>query len=140
MPVGRVLLASLAAAVALGAVACGSDAPEADRTVELDMVDIAFEPTMVEVATGETVRFVFHNHGQQAHDAVAGDHDEQVALEAEIRGGAGYEYYDDEDAVLVEPGDTGELVTTFEQPGTYELGCHRPGHYDSGMIVTVQVG
>jgi plastocyanin len=53
-----------------------SEAPgteESPRAVEIDMVDNAFEPAEVEVAAGETVRFVFRNTGAVVHDAVIGD-------------------------------------------------------------------
>lgn len=131
--------AALLAAVALLAGGCGEDAPTPDRTVEVRMVDIAFEPTVVQARVGETVRFVFDNAGQQPHDAVVGTLEEQDEREADIRAGGGYDYYDDEDAVLVEAGRTGELVVTFDEAGTTLLGCHRPGHYDAGMVLTVEV-
>ncbi|HEX9992983.1 MAG TPA: plastocyanin/azurin family copper-binding protein [Acidimicrobiales bacterium] len=137
----RRLAALLVAAglVAAVAPACGDDGPEADRTVEVRMVDIAFEPAAVTASAGETVRFRFANDGQQGHDAVVGPVGDQDALEAHIRSGAGYDYYDEDDAVLVEPGGTGELVVTFDEAGTTLIACHRPGHYDSGMILTVEV-
>src|SRR3546814_9470160 len=60
-------------------ISCGDDkaaspnGESADRTVEVDMVDIAFEPETIDVAAGETVRFVFTNSGEVAHDAFIGD-------------------------------------------------------------------
>lgn len=136
----RPLAGALAVAVlAVVGVGCGGDEPTPDRTIEVRMVDIAFEPTAVEVARGETIRFRFTNAGQQGHDAYVGTLDDQDALEAEIRSGGGYDYYDGDTAVLVEPGRTGELVVTFDEAGTTYLGCHRPGHWDSGMVLTVEV-
>ena len=41
--------------------------------------------------------------------------------------------------VTVDPGETGELETAFDEAGTYEIGCHEPGHYDAGMKLTVEV-
>jgi uncharacterized cupredoxin-like copper-binding protein len=131
--------------------ACGDDdtassgnGGDATRTVEIDMVDIAFEPDTIQVDQGETVRFVFTNTGDVAHDAYIGDQAAQDEHEDEMRepdrdehgGGHGE---DDTGAVTVEPGDTGELTHTFDSTGTIEIGCHQEGHYAAGMKITVEV-
>ena len=46
---------------------------------------------------------------------------------------------EESDAVTVEPGDGGELIHTFDDAGTVEIGCHQPGHYDAGMKIAVDV-
>ena len=68
------------AAAALLVLAAGGDDDYSDdsagvetRTVEIDMADIAFEPDTLEVTAGESVRFVFTNTGEIAHDAFIGD-------------------------------------------------------------------
>ena len=108
------------------------------------MVDIAFAPDAVEVAEGETVRFVFSNRGEGTHDAFIGSPDAQAEHDADMRdGGAAHGGHghgdDDDDAVTVEPGDTAELTYTFDDPGTVEIGCHQPGHYAAGMKIAVEV-
>lgn len=152
MQFSRSLLAAAAGAMLLAA-ACGDDDSDTTagaggdvRTVEVDMVDNAFEPETVEVARGETVRFVFTNRGEVAHDAFIGDADAQADHEAEMRAGDGDDgehgggHGDDEaDAVTVEPGDEAELTHTFDETGTIEVGCHQAGHYDAGMKIIVEV-
>jgi uncharacterized cupredoxin-like copper-binding protein len=44
-----------------------------------------------------------------------------------------------EAAVTVQPGAAGQLSYTFTEPGTYEVGCHQPGHYGAGMKIEVTV-
>lgn len=71
-------LAPIVAALVVLAAACGGDgdgtrASSNARTVEIAMSDIAFAPDEVEIAAGETVRFVFENDGAVAHDAFIGD-------------------------------------------------------------------
>ena len=134
--------------------ACGDDdggtSSEAsgERTIEIEMVDIAYEPGSVEVEQGETVRFVFTNSGEIAHDAFLGDEAAQDEHEMEMReaeeGDAGHGHdtggdMADEEAVTVEPGETGELLHTFAESGEVLIGCHQPGHYEAGMIVEVAV-
>jgi uncharacterized cupredoxin-like copper-binding protein len=142
---------ALAAALTLLAAACGDDTTTAggdgdgaERIVEIDMVDTAFEPDTLEVARGETVRLVFTNSGEIAHDAFIGDDAAQDDHEMEMRdadddahgGGHGDE---DSDAITVEPGDSGELTYTFDEDGDLEIGCHQAGHYEAGMRVAVTV-
>ena len=150
----RTLAVSTLALVALVSAACGggggdeaSDAPAPDRTVEVSMVDVAFEPDVLEVEAGETVRFVFTNDGEVRHEAYVGTKDEQADHEDEMaeaaeedgdghaHGGGGGD--DDGRKVSVEPGDEAELTYRFAEAGTYEIGCHEPGHYDAGMKVAV---
>lgn len=129
---------------------------ENPRTVEVDMVDNAFEPAEVEVAAGETVRFAFSNDGAVVHDAVIGDQAAQDDHEAEMRaaeesademdemddmghGSAGGEG-DDEAAITVEPGEEGEITHTFAAADDDVLiGCHEPGHYAAGMKLVVDI-
>lgn len=150
----RTLRASaLVVAMAVALTACGgrgedkSNAGAGDeqaRTVAVNMVDVAFEPAMLQVARGDKLRFRFTNKGKVAHDAFIGDPDAQADHEAEMRGGDGGGHgggHGDgaEDAITVEPGDTGELVYTFDDEGTVEVGCHQPAHYAGGMKITVEV-
>ena len=126
--------------------ACGSSGDDqpaaggaaADRTVEIEMRDIAFAPTSLDVRRGETVRFVFTNTGQVTHDAFVGDEAAQDRHEREMRGGHG-DHGKGAAAVSVEPGKKRQLTYTFDQPGSLVIGCHQPGHYTGGMRVTLNV-
>ena len=80
MKTRRLLLVAVAAIAVLTA-ACGGDDDNTSRgtddaevrTVQVEMVDIAFKPNTLQVRRGETVRFVFNNTGKVAHDAFVGD-------------------------------------------------------------------
>lgn len=141
----RPLLTAAAAAIFLVAAACGGDdgekgaaGGEADRTVEIEMVDIAFKPNQLSVKAGETIRFVFPNRGEIEHEAVIGDEEAQAAHKEGVHGG-GYGGSKQAPRVEVFPGETGELTHTFEKPGQLLIGCHEPGHYDAGMRVDITV-
>ena len=156
----RFRLASLAAvAVAvlfLGA--CGSDSDtgsaggalsDGDR-VEVEMTDLAFDPSEFEVAQGATVTFVFDNTDTIDHEALIGDETAQDEHEAEMvdsgddmggmddmshKSGAA----DPSESVLVAPGESAEITYTFNETGDVLLGCHQAGHYDGGMVATITV-
>lgn len=123
------------------AVASGDAAtPAGTRTVDVAMEDIKFDLTKLTVKTGETIEFLFTNTGQITHDAFIGDvaaqleHDEEMAHMDDAATHSG-----DEPAIIVQPGAAGELSYTFSEPGTYEVGCHQPGHYGAGMKIEVTV-
>ncbi|HJV09528.1 MAG TPA: plastocyanin/azurin family copper-binding protein [Acidimicrobiales bacterium] len=131
------------AVLMLGACGSGDDGPAVapageDRTVEVEMRDIAFAPTAFDVKAGEKVRFVFKNAGQVTHDAFIGDQAAQDAHEREMRDGHGG-HGTSSNAVSVAPGKTAQLVYTFDRPGQIVLGCHQPGHYTGGMKAAINV-
>lgn len=149
----RILIAAAVAALVTTA-ACGGggggdeqsqSGAAATHTVEVDMVDTAFQPTTVTGKAGERIRFVFHNRGQAAHDAFIGDAAAQSDHEQDMRRaeqgghGGGHGEDADEDALTLDPGKKGELTYTFERAGTVEIGCHQPGHYAAGMRIAVTV-
>ena len=141
------VLVIIVTALAVVVAACGDSGDGSDtsgasaRTVEVEMVDIAFEPKILQVKQGETIRFVFRNSGKVAHDAFVGDAAAQKQHEEEMREGAdGHGGHGGSDeAVTVDPGGREELTHTFDEPGTVEIGCHQPGHYPAGMKITVEV-
>lgn len=112
------------------------------RTIEVSMVDVAFEPATVTVNDGETVRFVFRNDGKVDHDAFLGDEAAQKAHETEMSsmGGEGMDGGgDDMNAVTVKPGKTAEITHTFRAGDELVIGCHQPGHYAAGMKLSIDV-
>lgn len=125
--------------------ACGADdgstdagaGSTADRTIDVEMRDIAYSPTTLDVRTGETVRFNFKNTGQVEHDAFIGDQAAQEAHEKEMR--EGHDHGKTANAVSVKPGKSASLTHTFDKAGQVIIGCHEPGHYVGGMRITVNV-
>ena len=134
------------ALVAVPTAACSSDrSPEqaagSDRSVTVTMTDNAYAPTRIEAKAGETVTFRFVNDGQATHEAYIGSQTDQEDHAAEMMtGDDGHAMHmAGGDLVTVEPGQDAELNATFDQPGTVVIGCHQPGHWESGMRATVTV-
>ncbi len=111
----------------------GADSQAADRVVEMDMSEYAYAPASISVARGDRVRFVFHNDGSVPHEAVIGDAETQSeAVDADHDAHRG-------ESVQVAPGQSASLVYRFDEPGPVLIGCHIPGHYESGMQALVEV-
>lgn len=144
----------------------GSPAPaaKADRTVEVVMKDNSYSLNALAVPPGETVRFVVRNEGTFLHEFALGtpemhaahqkemalmleqgtltatglNHDTMTGMDHSAMGKTAMAH-DDPNTVLVEPGQTAELVWTFKSPMTLEFACNVPGHYESGMVGTLTV-
>ena len=94
------------------------------------MVDLAFKPDAITVKAGTTVRYVFTNDGQLAHEAAFGDEAAQRAV------GSGKAKRDGPE---VGPNKTKDYIRTFTTPGALLVGCHIPGHYEAGMRIRLTV-
>lgn len=46
--------------------------------------------------------------------------------------------HDDPNSVLLEPGQSGELIWRFSGDTTLEFACNVPGHYQAGMYGDVR--
>jgi uncharacterized cupredoxin-like copper-binding protein len=116
-------------------------AAEPIRTIEVIMKDIAYDPAAVTVKAGETVKFVFRNEGKIRHDAFIGDEAAQAEHEKEMREqrSDGTDGHHGDDAIIVDPGQTGSLTHTFKAGDALVIGCHELGHYAAGMKLTVTV-
>ncbi|KPP85219.1 MAG: putative copper-binding protein [Rhodobacteraceae bacterium HLUCCO07] len=119
------------------------DPAQVDRTIEIQMLEpegggMAFAPSELVVHEGETIRFVVANDGALAHevvfDTVEGnrEHGELMERFPEME-------HDDPNAVRLDPGETGEIVWTFANAGTFQFACLIPGHMDAGMYGPVIV-
>ncbi|GHD45874.1 hypothetical protein GCM10017083_14430 [Thalassobaculum fulvum] len=136
-------------------------AADAGRTVTVVMRDNLFEPENIAVKAGETVRFVLRNEGAFVHEfnigtaamhaahqkemmmmvehgALEPDRINRERMKMDMGGGMTMEH-DDPNSVLLEPGESAEIVWTFTTAAELEFACNVPGHYDAGMVGTLSV-
>jgi uncharacterized cupredoxin-like copper-binding protein len=110
-----------------------------EQKISVRMTDIAYSARSVKVKKGVPVVFTFMNKGNVVHEAVIGVHAEQVAHDKEMAAMGGMVMADEPTAIQVKPGASKSIRFTFKQSGTYEIGCHIPGHYKAGMKIDVTV-
>lgn len=111
----------------------------ATRTIEVSMDDrMRFLPAKIEVAAGETVRFIVRNQGSLAHEMVLGTLAELQAHAAHMRAHPEMRHVE-ENAVSLAPQQQGELLWTFSEPGVVDFACLLPGHFEAGMAGRVEV-
>jgi plastocyanin len=108
----------------------GAAQAEADRQIDFEAVDFDYENLDTSgIASGDTIRFVMTNAGEQAHEFEVLDPDDEPI--GEVAG--------------TNPGDTGGATMTFTAPGVYTYQCilvdpdTGTPHTELGMIGTFDV-
>lgn len=136
-------------------------AADVGRTVTVTMYDNYYEPSSIAVTAGETVRFVVNNQGQLVHEFNLGTAAMHEAHQAEMlamvehgvlqgtkinhdmmamdMGNGQTMQHDDPNSVLLEPGQSGEILWRFSAQGAIEFACNVPGHYQAGMVGGVTI-
>ncbi|MCE2744279.1 MAG: cupredoxin family protein [Burkholderiales bacterium] len=115
------------------------DAENVVRTIDVGMGDdMRFKPGKLEVKEGETIRFRVKNTGKLLHEFVIGTKAENAKHAELMLKFPGMEH-DEPYMAHVDPGKTGEIVWTFNRPGTFEFACLIAGHFQAGMVGTITV-
>lgn len=105
----------------------------ARRSVDIAMSDdMRFTPSRIEVRQGETLRLVIRNRGAMLHELVIGTSQELEAHAALMQKFPGMEH-DEPYMAHVQPGQTGEIVWTFNRAGEFDFACLIAGHFQAGM-------
>lgn len=135
-------------------------ASDATRTINVEMFDNYYEPESITVKAGATVRFVVENKGDLVHEfnignaeaheshqkemqmmvdhgVLKGDQIDREMMKMDMGDGQTMEH-DDPNSVLLEPGETGEIVWTFSEATALEFACNVPGHYQAGMYGDIE--
>ena len=109
------------------------------RTIDVRMGDdMRFSPDRIDVRQGETLRFRVRNTGKAMHEFVIGTKAENAKHAALMVKFPDMEH-DEPYMAHVPPGQTGEIVWTFNRAGSFEFACLIAGHYQAGMVGSIQV-
>lgn len=132
------------------------------RTIEVVMTDNRFSPESISIRKGETVRFKVANKGNFVHEfnigtaAMHAAHQKEMAMMVEhgvlevdkihydrmkmkMPDGHTMEH-NHPNSVLLEPGKSGDIVWKFTADSRLEFACNLPGHYETGMVGTIELG
>ena len=126
-----------------------------DRTINVKMYDNYYEPNVIKVKKGETIKFVVQNLGEMVHEYNIATKEMHIKHQPEMQRlvDHGILLVDKVDmkkmkemskkdhslshshanSVIVEPKKTGEIVWKFSKNIILEIACNVPGHYESGM-------
>ena len=120
-----------------------SPGPASDsRVVTIELLDFRFEPAVVDVRLGETVRIVAVNRSDLPHELFIGspvEQDQHHALHAAARPDTHSELEDGSTGIHVPARGTAQFTYRFDDEGEVLMGCHLVGHFEAGMVGVIRV-
>ncbi len=115
------------------------DPTTASRTIRIAMDDsMRFTPGLITVRQGETIRLVFTNNGKIMHEAVIGTMPELQQHSALMKKFPTMEH-EAPYMAHVKPGQSQEIIWTFNKAGEFYFACLIAGHFEAGMVGTITV-
>lgn len=108
------------------------------RTIEVEMSEMEYTPSRIEVKRGEQIRFVIRNVGKEDHEFLLATTEENLKHAEQMKKHPHMEH-DEPNAVRLAPKKSAEILWTFTKSGTFEFSCLIPDHRDYGMIGRVTV-
>jgi len=108
------------------------------RTIEVEMSEMAYTPSRIEVKRGEQIRFVIRNAGKEDHEFLLATTQENLKHAEAMKKNPHMEH-DDPNGVRLAPAKSAEILWKFTHAGTFEYSCLIPDHRDYGMIGKILV-
>jgi uncharacterized cupredoxin-like copper-binding protein len=108
------------------------------RTIEVEMSEMAYTPSRIEVKRGEQIRFVIRNAGKEDHEFLLATTEGNLKHAEAMKKNPHMEH-DDPNGVRLAPAKSAEILWKFTHAGTFEYSCLIPDHRDYGMIGRVTV-
>jgi uncharacterized cupredoxin-like copper-binding protein len=108
------------------------------RTIEVEMSEMAYTPSRIEVKRGEQIRFVIRNAGKEDHEFLLATTQENLKHAEAMKKNPHMEH-DDPNGVRLAPAKSAEILWKFTHAGTFEYSCLIPDHRDYGMVGRVMV-
>ena len=131
------------------------DPNNVDRIINIKMFDNYYEPNLIKVKKGETIKFIIKNLGDLVHEYNIGTKEMHIKHQPEMQRLVDYEIllvdkidkakmkkmskkdhslaHLHSNSVMLEPNKTGEIIWKFTKNLNLQMACNIPGHYESGM-------
>ena len=127
-----------------------------DRVIKIKMYDNYYEPSLITVKKGETIKFIITNLGEMVHEYNIGTKEMHIKHQPEMQKLIDHEIisfdkidmkkmkemskkdhslgHSHSNSIMLEPQAKGEIIWKFSNDITLEMACNIPGHYESGMV------
>ena len=114
------------------------DPKKPSRTIEVEMSEMEYTPSRIEVKRGEQVRFMIRNAGKEDHEFLLATTEENLKHAKAMMENPQMEH-DEPNGVRLAPKKSAEILWKFTHAGSFEYSCLIPGHRDGGMIGQIVV-
>jgi len=145
----RSALRVLSAVGILALVACSAGEPASPaasagdrRVITIEMLDFRFEPSVIDVRVGDTVRIIAVNRSDLPHELFIGsavDQDRHHALHAAAAPEVQDKLDDGSQGIYAPARGTSQLTYHFDRAGEVVMACHLVGHFEAGMFGVIRV-
>ncbi len=127
-----------------------------NKTIEIKMYDNYYEPNLIKVKKGETVKFIVQNLGEMVHEYNIATKEMHIKHQPEMQKLVEHGIllvdkidmvkmkemskkdhslsHSHSNSIMVEPKKTGVIIWKFTKDIVLEMACNIPGHYESGMV------
>jgi len=110
------------------------------RTINVTADDsMRFTHEPLNIKNGETIKFVVTNKGAIAHEFSIATKDEHMEHGEMMMDNPTMHHAPGGNVISIKPGETEELIWSFENAWQIEAACNIPGHYDAGMHSSVTI-
>ena len=132
------------------------DPNKIDRVINIKMYDNYYEPNVIKIKKGETIKFVVENLGDLVHEYNIGTKEMHIKHQPEMQKLIDHEIllvdkidkvkmkkmskmdhslgHSHANSIMLEPKKTGEIIWKFTKDINLEMACNIPGHYETGMV------
>ena len=129
---------------------------EVSRVIKVIMYDNYYEPNLVKIKKGETIKFIVENLGEMVHEYNIGTKEMHIKHQPEMQKLVDHEIllvdkidrvkmkkmskmdhslgHSHSNSIMLEPKTSGEIIWKFSKDVNLEMACNIPGHYESGMF------
>ena len=127
-----------------------------DRVINIKMYDNYYEPNLITIKKGETIKFIITNLGEMVHEYNIGTKEMHIKHQPEMQKLIDHEIitfdkidkkkmkemskkdhslaHSHSNSIMLEPKTQGEIIWKFSKNIELEMACNIPGHYESGMV------
>ena len=127
-----------------------------DRVINIKMYDNYYEPNLITIKKGETIKFIITNLGEMVHEYNIGTKEMHIKHQPEMQKLIDHEIitfdkidkkkmkemskkdhslaHSHSNSIMLEPKTQGEIIWKFSKDIELEMACNIPGHYESGMV------
>ena len=150
------IFATTAYSASMSMVGEKGDPNKIDRVVNIKMYDNYYEPNVIKIKKGETIKFVVENLGDLVHEYNIGTKEMHIKHQPEMQKLIDHEIllvdkidkvkmkkmskmdhslgHSHANSIMLEPKKTGEIIWKFTKDINLEMACNIPGHYETGMV------
>ena len=156
-----ILIPSISIADSMNVIGEKGNPADVVKVIKVKMFDNYYEPSEFKIKKNQTIKFIVTNHGQFVHEFNIATKKMHLKHQPEMMKMVENEIllvdridkkkmkelstkdhsmsHSHSNSVLLEPNQSGEIIWKFNTNANLEVACNVPGHYEAGMIASINL-